>query len=563
MIKKINIVILAVTMITGSYTCSANSIKQVSVEPETGGLTINGALETPCENALVDLWITDDNDKTVALRQARTNENGEYTFSVGLSEVLTKGGRFKLRTIGQIEDEAYYRDENGNDGVEVYLPDEITDVLNIISDNNDVNSNTDYLNENKAIIGYRIPSIKKFLDDGRAEEIAVFINTMDMNEQTPESVLEQIAEIKTVQYGSSDEILALLNDSNCLNGLKEDSTYRKMNTSYIESYASLLAASTAAYDSEAEFMEDAVDKAVIAELYNVRGTEGTKNALDKFEEMFDFSVYNSSGNNKNAAVLSIRKLAENNTLSSCAQVQEILDTYTAESGSSTVSGGGGGGGGSTVSGGGKSSGIAVSSNTGLTSSEIFSEENVTPDSKAFKDMDGYEWASDSVTKLYKAGIINGVAEDEFAPASSVTRAEFSKMICKVFALKPARSQSAFADVSSSDWYAPYVQSLYETGAVTGVDENNFSPESEIRRQDVCAIIHRLLTGEGDTLSTAELSFEDSDEVAEYAKEAVSSLFAAGLIKGSDGKFMPNELMTRAEAAVLISRLNDYRNGVTR
>lgn len=558
MIKKINIVILAVTMITGSYTCSANSIKQVSVEPETEVLTVNGALETPCENALVDLWITDDNDETVALRQARTNENGEYTFSVGLSGMLTKGGRFKLRTIGQIEDAAYYTDENGNDGVEMYLHDEIADVLNIISDNkNDVNLNTDYLNENKAIIGYRIPSIKKFLDDGRAEEIAAFINTTDMNEQTAVSVLEQIAEIKTVQYGSSDEILALLQDSNCLNGLKENSTYKKMNTSYIESYASLLAASTAAYDSEDEFMEDAVDKAVIAELYNVRGTEGTKKALDTFAEMFDFSVYNRSGNNKDAAVSSIRKLAENNALSSCAQVQEILDTYTAESGSSTVSGGGGGGGG------GGGSGIAVSANTGLTASEIFSEENVTPDSNAFKDMDGYEWASDSVTKLYKAGIINGVAEDEFAPASSVTRAEFSKMICKVFALKPARSQSAFADVSSSDWYAPYVQSLYETGAVTGVDENNFSPESEIRRQDVCAIIYRLLTGEGDTLSTAELSFEDSDEVAEYAKEAVSSLFAAGLIKGSDGKFMPNELMTRAEAAVLISRLNDYRNGVTR
>lgn len=562
MIKKISIAILAVTMITDSCICSANTINRVSIEPAEEVLTINGALETPCENALVDLWIINDNNETVALRQARTNGNGEYTFSVGLSGVLTKGGRFRLQTIGQIEDAAYYRDENGNDSVEMYLHDEIVDVLKLISDcKNDVNTNADYLSNNKAIIGYRVPNIKKYLDDSRAAEIAEFIKTTDMSEETAVSVLEKIAEIKTVQYESSDEILTLLQDSNCLNGLKENETYKKMNTSYIKSYASLLASSSATYDNEEEFMKDAVDKAVITELYNARGTEGTKKALDTFAEMFDFSVYNRSGNDKNAAVSSVRKLAENNTLSSCSQVQEILNTYKEESGGGSVSGGGSGG-----SGGGgskKSTGIAVSPNSGLVTTEIFSEENVKPDIKDFSDMAGYEWASDSVTKLYKAGIINGVSEDKFAPASSVTRAEFCKMIYKVFALKPAKSKNAFADVSSSDWYAPYVQSLYETGAVTGVDEKNFSPESEISRQDVCAIIYRLLTGEGDSLSTAELSFEDADAVAEYAKEAVSSLFALGLIKGSDGKFMPNELMTRAEAAVLISRLNDYRNGVTR
>ncbi len=558
MIKKFSIAILAVTMITGSGICSANSINQVSIDPATEVLTVNGALETPCENALVDLWITDDNNKTVALRQVRTNENGEYNFSVELSGALTKGGKFKLQTIGQIEAPADYIDENGNDSVEVYLSNEIGGVLKTVSDNkDDVDSVTAALinEDNKAIIGYRIPNIKKYLDDSHAKEIAVFIKSTDMTEETAVTVLEKIAEIKTVQYGSSDEILELLKNDDCLKGLKENDTYKKMNTSYIESYASLLAKSTAAYDNEEEFMKDAVDKAVIAELCNVRGTDGTKKVLDTFAEMFDFTVYNKSGNNKDVAVSSIRRLAETNALSSCAQVQEILDTYTAESGGGTVSGGGGGGS--------KGSGTSVSGITGSVSSGNFSEENVKPDNKSFKDMNGYEWASDSVTKLYKAGIINGVTEDEFAPANSVTRAEFCKMIYKVFALKPANSKSAFADVNSGDWYAPYVQSLYETGAVTGVDGSNFRPENAISRQDVCALIYRLLTWEGDALSSAELSFEDADEVAEYAKEAVSSLFASGLIKGSDGKFMPNELMTRAEAAVLISRLNDYRNGVTK
>ena len=50
-------------------------------------------------------------------------------------------------------------------------------------------------------------------------------------------------------------------------------------------------------------------------------------------------------------------------------------------------------------------------------------------------------------------------------------------------------------------------------------------------------------------------FADSTDIAEYAKEAVGSLTAGGIIKGDDnGNANPRKNTTRAEAAVIIYRL---------
>ena len=45
--------------------------------------------------------------------------------------------------------------------------------------------------------------------------------------------------------------------------------------------------------------------------------------------------------------------------------------------------------------------------------------------------------------------------------------------------------------------------------------------------------------------------------ADYARDAVSSLIASGLVNGKSGKIAPADYTTRAEVAVLIKRISDY------
>ena len=56
------------------------------------------------------------------------------------------------------------------------------------------------------------------------------------------------------------------------------------------------------------------------------------------------------------------------------------------------------------------------------------------------------------------------------------------------------------------------------------------------------------------LSTEYLDFST---VSDYAKDAVSSLIAAGIVNGKGGRIAPTDYTTRAEVAVLIERLLRY------
>ena len=52
------------------------------------------------------------------------------------------------------------------------------------------------------------------------------------------------------------------------------------------------------------------------------------------------------------------------------------------------------------------------------------------------------------------------------------------------------------------------------------------------------------------------------EIAEYAKDAVETLYASGLLNGvGDGRFAPRDNMTRAQAAVIIANFLDRLEGL--
>ena len=55
----------------------------------------------------------------------------------------------------------------------------------------------------------------------------------------------------------------------------------------------------------------------------------------------------------------------------------------------------------------------------------------------------------------------------------------------------------------------------------------------------------------------KLSFDDADEISDYAKQAVAYLADNGVVNGVDGKnFAPKAFATRAQAAKIIYMLLD-------
>ena len=109
---------------------------------------------------------------------------------------------------------------------------------------------------------------------------------------------------------------------------------------------------------------------------------------------------------------------------------------------------------------------------------------------------------------------------------------------------------AFDDVSDTDWFAPYIHAAADKGIVLGSD-GKFRPNDNITRQDAAVMIFRAYSK---TKKTSD-SFKDDNEISEYAKEAVYDLSSQGVIKGyDDNTFRPLANLSRAEAASLLNEI---------
>lgn len=180
-----------------------------------------------------------------------------------------------------------------------------------------------------------------------------------------------------------------------------------------------------------------------------------------------------------------------------------------------------------------------------------------PSKHTFSDMDGFDWAVDATDKLSESGIIGGIGNGKFEPSRGVTREEFVKMICGGFGFdaETAQISESFDDVKSTDWFFGYVSKAAELNIVKGITNSHFGSGEYVTRQDAATIISRAFDACGKSIANnGELSFEDSDEISDYAKAAVSSLCGIGVLNGTgDNHFEPARNLNRAEAAVIVYR----------
>ena len=176
------------------------------------------------------------------------------------------------------------------------------------------------------------------------------------------------------------------------------------------------------------------------------------------------------------------------------------------------------------------------------------------------DISDIAWAKDHIQKLYEQGIVSGTGDGRFLPGKNVTREEFVKMIIEAFGLYDQSAQVSFNDVDESKWYYGYVASAVKNNIINGVSSTSFGAGQNITRQDMVAIVYRAVqaTGKVNLNGDIAINFGDEASIADYAKEGVQKLVASGIINGMGGNFMPHSTATRAQAAVVISRLLDLQ-----
>ncbi len=180
-------------------------------------------------------------------------------------------------------------------------------------------------------------------------------------------------------------------------------------------------------------------------------------------------------------------------------------------------------------------------------------------SRYFVDMNNQSygfWAIDEVDELYQAGVVRGIGDNKFAPANLMERGDFVLMLENAFHY-PAISANKynFADVKQEDYYFTAINNARGNGIVE--DTPVFNPQDPIKRVDAFKMLYNTMNiygCVGSNGSTDVSMYTDSSLLLNTKdKIAVGTLTKLGIITGSNGELKPNDTVTRAEMAVMLSR----------
>ncbi len=175
----------------------------------------------------------------------------------------------------------------------------------------------------------------------------------------------------------------------------------------------------------------------------------------------------------------------------------------------------------------------------------------------FRDLAGYNWARNAINTVDAKGIVNHTGPGRYSPSAQITRADFAMFLMRTLGITDAATET-FSDVDSAAYYGKELATGKAVGILKGMGDNLYAPYAAISRQDLMVICARgmRIAGKLDGEGAGDLDqFSDAALVADYAKEDVAAMVAAGIVQGNaDGTVNPLGNATRAEAAVIMSRI---------
>lgn len=174
----------------------------------------------------------------------------------------------------------------------------------------------------------------------------------------------------------------------------------------------------------------------------------------------------------------------------------------------------------------------------------------TVSAQSFTDVSKDHWAFESINKMRNQKVIEGYPDGSFKPNRNIERRHVALLFTKILDLENVIGPVQFKDVSEKDLYVEEIQQVVRAGIFRG-SNGYFRPSENLTRAQMATI----LTIAFDLEVKASYDFVDVPE-GHWANESVRALYSNGITVGSEGKFKPNDPVTRAQyAAFLNAALN--------
>ena len=154
------------------------------------------------------------------------------------------------------------------------------------------------------------------------------------------------------------------------------------------------------------------------------------------------------------------------------------------------------------------------------------------------------------------------AEDENA---TMTRAELAnaametyEYITQEFSL-PMEERPAFSDIGQTPFQIRILQAHIK-GFMNGVGDERFLPNENVTKCQAAVVLYRLVQclneKYGLLLEEKQVTVSDLETVPEWGTEAINYMVSTGLMPLREGKFYPDELVTKEELNATIEKIKE-------
>ena len=163
------------------------------------------------------------------------------------------------------------------------------------------------------------------------------------------------------------------------------------------------------------------------------------------------------------------------------------------------------------------------------------------------------WAADSIDFCADNDLVNGKSTYSFAPKDNLTRGQLVAILYRAAGSPSVTgTTNPFNDVKTGDYYYNAVLWAYKNDVVNGTGAGKFSPNANVTREQIAAILYRYM---GSPAATGSLSgYTDRSKISSWATTAMQWAIGKGYITGTSSTTLdPLGQATRAQAAVMLHR----------
>ncbi|WP_252504903.1 S-layer homology domain-containing protein [Sporosarcina sp. Marseille-Q4943] len=174
--------------------------------------------------------------------------------------------------------------------------------------------------------------------------------------------------------------------------------------------------------------------------------------------------------------------------------------------------------------------------------------------RSFTDVPTTKPYANAVYELAERNIISGYEDGTFKPAASITRGQAAAIIAKLRNLDTKNVKDpGFKDVPHSQWSYGAIAALANAGVINGYGDGRFGPNDSITRAQMASILVKAFELPHYTYTSSENPFTDTQRLGSHQTN-INILYKLGITSGtSSSTFSPNAPISRAQAAVLISK----------